>query len=189
MTGTLSKTSVRWIALTLLGLFFLCFVGFWYVSPYLAVRSLVRSMESGDKAAMSKFIDYPAVRFNVQKQINNQIELELAERSKPGMSSASIDAYSFALVDKLVRNMVSEKGIDSLIKGKKPFSPVKASSGEKDSSDTTVFNYNSHYGLNMDQFDVELSEAGCPKKTVSIELSREGFFFWKVSNILLPVNP
>lgn len=193
MTGNLPKTSVRWIALTLLGLCVLCFLGYWYYSPYLAVRSLVQSLESGDTAAISRFIDYPVLRFHIQKQINNQIELELEERKQPGSSSPSIDAYSFDLVDKLVSRLVSEQGISSLLKGERSFTPAGTLSefAEKEGAkgDQPGFSYHSGYGTNMNQFELLLTPLDRPQKEVSVQLSREGFFYWKVTNVLLPVDP
>ena len=112
-------SSVRFVAISLLIFTAASFIGYWYWSPYYAADQIKNAIESGDTARMSKFIDFPKVRLNIQRQINNQIDLKLREfQSQPVTTKNQIDLYSFQLVDRLVRDLVTEEGIAALISGK-----------------------------------------------------------------------
>ena len=112
-------SSIRFVAISLLIFTAASFIGYWYWSPYYATDQIKNAIESGDTARMSKFIDFPKVRLNIQRQINNQIDLKLREfQSQPVTTKNQIDLYSFQLVDRLVRDLVTEEGIAALISGK-----------------------------------------------------------------------
>ena len=112
-------SSIRFVAISLLIFTAASFIGYWYWSPYYAADQIKNAIESGDTARMSKFIDFPKVRLNIQRQINNQIDLKLREfQSQPVTTKNQIDLYSFQLVDRLVRDLVTEEGIAALISGK-----------------------------------------------------------------------
>ena len=112
-------SSIRFVAISLLIFTAASFIGYWYWSPYYAADQTKNAIESGDTARMSKFIDFPKVRLNIQRQINNQIDLKLREfQSQPVTTKNQIDLYSFQLVDRLVRDLVTEEGIAALISGK-----------------------------------------------------------------------
>ena len=77
-------SSIRFVAISLLIFTAASFIGYWYWSPYYAADQIKNAIESGDTARMSKFIDFPKVRLNIQRQINNQIDLKLREfQSQP----------------------------------------------------------------------------------------------------------
>ena len=117
------NSSVRFIAISLLVFLAVSFVGYWYWSPYYAADQIKNAVESGDTTKMSKFIDFPKVRLNIQRQINNQIDIKLQEfQQMPVSSHNQIDLYSFQLVDRLVRDLITEEGIAALISGKNKLS-------------------------------------------------------------------
>ena len=81
------NSSVRFIAISLLVFLAVSFVGYWYWSPYYAADQIKNAVESGDTTKMSKFIDFPKVRLNIQRQINNQIDIKLQEFQQMPVSS------------------------------------------------------------------------------------------------------
>ncbi len=175
-------SSIRFVAISLLIFTAASFIGYWYWSPYYAVDQIKNAIESGDTARMSKFIDFPKVRLNIQRQINNQIDLKLREfQSQPVTTKNQIDLYSFQLVDRLVRDLVTEEGIAALISGKNKLtrnSSLNPNDGFK--------NVEKKYGDSVNRFYVTLSGKNRPDDKVLITLSREVFFFWRVTNVLLP---
>lgn len=152
---------------------------------------------------MSKFIDFPAVRFNIQKQINNQIDVKMQElQSKPLTPSSHLDVYAFHAVDEVLRNIVTEEGIAELISGRKKLvekskdcelkdfgGNLKAITVGNKPEETGDLDVDMEYGDDFDSFDVTLSEKSNPAEKVTVTLSREGFFFWQVTNVLLPFKP
>ena len=191
-------SSIRFVAISLLIFTAASFIGYWYWSPYYAADQIKNAIESGDTARMSKFIDFPKVRLNIQRQINNQIDLKLREfQSQPVTTKNQIDLYSFQLVDRLVRDLVTEEGIAALISGKNKltrnssFNPndgfknvhLQAKVADKGMLGVDV---EKKYGDSVNRFYVTLSGKNRPDDKVLITLSREGFFFWRVTNVLLP---
>lgn len=187
-------SSVRFVAISLLIFTAASFIGYWYWSPYYAADQIKNAIESGDTARMSKFIDFPKVRLNIQRQINNQIDLKLREfQSQPVTTKNQIDLYSFQLVDRLVRDLVTEEGIAALISGKNKLtrnSSLNPNDGFKNvhlqAKVMLGVDVEKKYGDSVNRFYVTLSGKNRPDDKVLITLSREGFFFWRVTNVLLP---
>ena len=191
-------SSIRFVAISLLIFTAAIFIGYWYWSPYYAADQIKNAIESGDTARMSKFIDFPKVRLNIQRQINNQIDLKLREfQSQPGTTKNQIDLYSFQLVDRLVRDLVTEEGIAALISGKNKLtrnSSLNPNDGFKNvhlqakvaDKGMLGVDVEKKYGDSVNRFYVTLSGKNRPDDKVLITLSREGFFFWRVTNVLLP---
>lgn len=191
-------SSIRFVAISLLIFPAASFIGYWYWSPYYAADQIKNAIESGDTARMSKFIDFPKVRLNIQRQINNQIDLKLREfQSQPVTTKNQIDLYSFQLVDRLVRDLVTEEGIAALISGKNKLtrnSSLNPNDGFKNvhlqakvaDKGMLGVDVEKKYGDSVNRFYVTLSGKNRPDDKVLITLSREGFFFWRVTNVLLP---
>ena len=191
-------SSIRFVAISLLIFTAASFIGYWYWSPYYAADQIKNAIESGDTARMSKFIDFPKVRLNIQRQINNQIDLKLREfQSQPVTTKNQIDLCSFQLVDRLVRDLVTEEGIAALISGKNKLtrnSSLNPNDGFKNvhlqakvaDKGMLGVDVEKKYGDSVNRFYVTLSGKNRPDDKVLITLSREGFFFWRVTNVLLP---
>ena len=191
-------SSIRFVAISLLIFTAASFIGYWYWSPYYAADQIKNAIESGDTARMSKFIDFPKVRLNIQRQINNQIDLKLREfQSQPVTTKNQIDLYSFQLVDRLVRDLVTEEGIAALISGKNKLtrnSSLNPNDGFKNvhlqakvaDKGMLGVDVEKKYGDSVNRFYVTLSGKNRPDDKVLITLSREGFFLWRVTNVLLP---
>lgn len=191
-------SSIRFVAISLLIFTAASFIGYWYWSPYYAADQIKNAIESGDTARMSKFIDFPKVRLNIQRQINNQIDLKLREfQSQPVTTKNQIDLYSFQLVDRLVRDLVTEEGIAALVSGKNKLtrnSSLNPNDGFKNvhlqakvaDKGMLGVDVEKKYGGSVNRFYVTLSGKNRPDDKVLITLSREGFFFWRVTNVLLP---
>lgn len=191
-------SSIRFVAISLLIFTAASFIGYWYWSPYYAADQIKNAIESGDTARMSKFIDFPKVRLNIQRQINNRIDLKLREfQSQPVTTKNQIDLYSFQLVDRLVRDLVTEEGIAALISGKNKLtrnSSLNPNDGFKNvhlqakvaDKGMLGVDVEKKYGDSVNRFYVTLSGKNRPDDKVLITLSREGFFFWRVTNVLLP---
>lgn len=183
-------SSIRFVAISLLIFTAASFIGYWYWSPYYAADQIKNAIESGDTARMSKFIDFPKVRLNIQRQINNQIDLKLREfQSQPVTTKNQIDLYSFQLVDRLVRDLVTEEGIAALISGKNKLtrnSSLNPNDGFKNvhlqakvaDKGMLGVDVEKKYGDSVNRFYVTLSGKNRPDDKVLITLSREGFFFW-----------
>ena len=116
-------------------------------------------------------------------------------KRQPVSSHNQIDLYSFQLVDRLVRDLITEEGIAALISGKNKLSKYASHEEHgqlkdvvpqvKDDEPCDV-EVEKKYGDDFNRFYVTLTGKDEPEDKVLITLSREGFFFWRVTNVLLP---
>ena len=141
------NTSVRFIAISLLIFLAASFVGYWYWSPYFAADRIKNAIESGDTAKMTKFINFPKVRLNIQRQ--NKL-------SKYASHTEHDQLKGFA-------THIKNENLGGVEIEKK-------------------------YGDDFNSFQITLIGKDDPEDKVLVTLSREGFFFWRVTNVLLPLS-
>ena len=171
------NSSVRFIAISLLVFLAVSFVGYWYWSPYYAADQIKNAVESGDTTKMSKFIDFPKVRLNIQRQINNQIDIKLQEfQQMPVSSHNQIDLYS----------LISGKNKLSKYASHEEHGQLKDVVPQVKDDEPCDVEVEKKYGDDFNRFYVTLTGKDEPEDKVLITLSREGFFFWRVTNVLLP---
>jgi len=85
---------IRWIALPC---FFLVLV--YGVSPYFSFWRLTKALRSGDSAAVSSHVDFPAVRASLKKQLFMRFASATASHKRwvnlgPTLIDAIVDAYA-----------------------------------------------------------------------------------------------
>jgi hypothetical protein len=84
--------------------------------PYLTAKKLEDAFRSADKEALSRLIDFPAVRQSLKDQVRAKMNAESAETPAPPNSHpAKVKAASLAAVvaDKVIDSMVT---VDSIAK-------------------------------------------------------------------------
>lgn len=187
----------------------LAFGGYWYGSPYSAVNSIRLAVKNHDAENLNKFIDFPAVRESLKVQLTNEVNLKLDEKSSKNPLAALGQVFSASIVNSLVDQLVTPKGMVELLEGGKKLEAItdkpeqtaqgKADQGANQAPSTTQnfayteepsskLEWSSKYGANMDQFNVTLSRSQDPGKKLIVTLVRQGFFSWKVNNLLLPLQ-
>src|SRR6266576_207438 len=87
-------TLIRWIALPC---FFLVLI--YGVSPYLSFLRLTKALRSGDIAAVSSHVDFPAVLASLKKQLVTRFASATASHKRwatlePTLIDALVDAYA-----------------------------------------------------------------------------------------------
>lgn len=182
----------------------LVFCGCWYASPYWTCGSIVKAVEDKNVKELSQYIDYPAVRNSLKVQLNNKIKVQLEEKEKNPLALLGA-VFTAPLVDALVDELVTPAGISKVLNGERSFLDLKSSlkpskhtqtqkadnkSGnqrkEAQSQKTPKIDWKANYGSNMDEFSVTLTRQGKPKSPVTVSMVREGFFSWKINNVLIP---
>jgi hypothetical protein len=82
----------------------------WYfASPGLTVQAMVKAAESNDEARFSSYVDYPALREDMKRELTARLE---EEARRDGSAEAKVGlAMGMALMSPLVDSMVSPKGM------------------------------------------------------------------------------
>jgi len=189
----------------LLLILFCCgMTAYWFAAPYLAADRILEAAEQGKAEQLSSFIDFPALRANLSRQLRNQINVGLMEKDGANGADAAND-----LSNRLVDEIVTSQGIAALLGSGKVSSKEMTADGKaaeaalaaaginidlmkpSDASGKPMdarYKLSEHYGDNLYQFEIELQNRDKSAKKVLISMERIGFFSWQVSNILLPFS-
>jgi hypothetical protein len=107
----------KWFALALLVLITLC--GYVVVGPYLTVRAIRIAVKEQDAAALSRQVDFPALRASLKAQLDDR----LLRKAGPDLQSNSFAAFGLSIANSLVGGgvdaMVTPAGLGALMEGHK----------------------------------------------------------------------
>lgn len=169
-----------------------CYLG----SPYWAVYSIKQALADRNQEVIDSYIDFDSLRTNLKNQLTNQVEMQFAEKQQKPINQV-IQAFSYEAIDNLVDQYVTPEGIEDLFSGtnklqtiKKEFEPkeestrAKQTNTQKKSPSNVTWSLN--YGDNTNQFLAIIRPNQKENDKIEVSLVREGFFDWKVNNILLP---
>ncbi|WP_230686108.1 DUF2939 domain-containing protein, partial [Burkholderia gladioli] len=109
-----------------LALLVLATIVYAYASPYLALRELKQAVDTRDAEAISRHVDYPALRVSLKQQLTEELmrRIDLQRHNNPlAMLGAVIGS---ALIGPLVDAYATPEGVAALLSGL----PPKADPGE-----------------------------------------------------------
>ena len=171
--------------------------GIWlYFTPHLTVRAMQTAADNRDAPALSRHINFPAVRESLKGSLNAKMMSTL--KGNEGNPFATLGAaLAGKLIEGLVDAMITPEGMAALIKGEKPKpaapagkaaqgdSPARndtsAPPGTARDSDTTMA-YES-----WDSFAVTTRKRSSKDEPVVLVLTREGLITWKLTALRLPL--
>lgn len=134
----------KWIIAIVVGLLLLG-GGWYFASPYLALKNMQTAVEARDADALSAQIDFPALREDLKAEM---AAVMMAEAQKKGSQDAAAAMLGAAFADKMIDGMVSPTGIKVLMAN----ADKGAAVGEAGMTITPDVNK-----LNSDNFDIERS--------------------------------
>uniref|UniRef100_UPI00402A9834 DUF2939 domain-containing protein n=1 Tax=Turicimonas muris TaxID=1796652 RepID=UPI00402A9834 len=188
------KKTLGWMFLLLaVGTFVFCYLG----SPYWAVYSIKQALTDRNQEVIDSYIDFDNLRTNLKNQLTNQVEMQFAEKQQKPINQV-IQAFSYEAIDNLVDQYVTPEGIIDLFSSanklqtiKKEFEPKEESTENANQTNTqkkfpSNVTWSLNYGDNTNQFFAIIKPNQKENDKIEISLVREGFFGWKVNNILLP---
>lgn len=168
------------IAIGVIATIALVFIAYVYASPYLAVGKIRDAIEKRDAAALSEYVDYPAVKEDLRSQLNAIV----AKKAKDDANNpfAAIGTLLVgALIDKVVDNLVSPDGIASLFAGDADLSKSEGIKSEKKDPFQSADVVKGYSGFS--KFIVSVKDKGVADAVpIDFVLTRSGLS-WKVSGI------
>src|SRR5262245_4603074 len=88
-----------------------------FATPYLAVNAMREAARQRNAAALSAYVDFPAVRQSFKDQFNSAIDAKLQPKAKDNAFAAMGAMLAGAVVDRLIDFMVTPAGIRQLMSG------------------------------------------------------------------------
>ncbi|MEX3628582.1 MAG: DUF2939 domain-containing protein [Burkholderia sp.] len=108
------------LVIVALALLVLATIVYAYASPYLALRELKQAVDTRDAEAISRHVDYPALRVSLKQQLTEELmrRIDLQRHNNPlTMLGAMIGS---ALIGPLVDAYATPEGVAALLSGLPP---------------------------------------------------------------------
>lgn len=166
--------------------------GWYYATPYLAVRAMKAAADRGDAQALSAYVDYPSVRESLKSGLKARMAGAIVRESADNPLAAFGKMLARSLVDRMVDAMVTPQGLAGLMRAKEPSpraeappqpGPPSGKGGkEKTENDGTAV---SHGYTGWNRFEIVAARKDEPARKVTMVLRREGFANWKLAAIEL----
>jgi hypothetical protein len=173
--------------------------GYWWFSPYLAIRAMQQAASRGDADAFSEHVDYPRLRENLKREMAQQVNGFLggfaARGDDLGRAGAALGALlGVGIAERLVDALVQPEVVMRVMEEGKLLPPAGAGNPAPASSAPPPRNGGSgggdklHWSEERQGADRYIAHAwrGNAAQRVSVVLERRGFADWKLVEIRLP---
>jgi len=146
-------------------------VGYYFSSPYLAIRDIRKSLLAGNFDQVNKYIDYPSIREDIKPQLGAIVLQNM--RDDPEMADNPFAGFSELLIPSMVNSMVdqyvSPSGLEEFL--------------EDESLDQALDNISMGYdGLKNFQVILTADDG----REINLLFNREGFAEWTLKSVILP---
>lgn len=126
----------KWLAL-LVTVAVLLF-GYVAAGPYLTVRAIRSAVQQQDAAALSKQVDFPALRASLKAQLSDRLVRAVGIDGQSGMLGAIGLTVAGGLVNGAVETMVTPVGLGALMEGRKVWKRVDDGIAHPDVADPSA---------------------------------------------------
>lgn len=180
----------RWIALLLAAL--VALGAYVAAGPYLTVRAIRTSVQQQDAAALSRQVDFPALRASLKAQLGDRLVRAAGVETQTSLLGSIGLSLASGLVNGIVETMVTPVGLGALMEGRKVWKRIGDGIARPDLADPSSaappppeplrdaeYRYESPSRFTATVRD----EDGNP---VVFVLTRDGLR-WRLSDILLPL--
>jgi hypothetical protein len=173
----------KWLSLIVVAL--LALATYVAVGPYRTVHAIGDAIERQDAAALSKQVDFPALRSSLKAQLTDRIVREAGDDVQASALGTIGLSIAGGLVGSVVDTMVTPLGLGAIMEGRKvgkrftdTFSPAPAGTAPRKPFQDAVYRYES-----ASRFTA--SVATDQREPVVFVLTRQGLR-WRLSDIRLP---
>ena len=168
-------------ALPFFGVVLLIAFGVWvYFTPFLALRSMRSAALAGDGAALSGYVDFPAVRESLKTTVNDKVASVTQGVNNPlGMLGA---AFASALANPMIDTFVTPQSLALILSGVKPDPGGAARVTLPSENDVEM---TESYG-DVNTFLVTVKTKAGANAPIGLVLKRRGLASWKLSALSFP---
>jgi flagellar basal body-associated protein FliL len=173
----------------LIGFALLAAVGWFFATPYLAVKNMKDAADKRDAATLSTYVNYPALKENLKTTFATSMNAKAEDKSGNPLAGFGA-ALATAFLSPMVDAIVTPENLAMMMSGQKPKAaggatePVTqdATAKKQDEPDISL-GYES-----LNRFAVNVTPKDKPEQKTKLIFLREGLS-WKLNNVELPVNP
>lgn len=184
--ATRKGSGLRWIAVAVIA----ATAGYWYASPYLALKQMRAAAERHDAETFNDYVDYPRLRQSLKGQMAAALTEKAtrasndSERAAAALGAGLANAFGGALVDAMVRPEVVIRLMTQAKPGSSSSAGVVRSPSSKDDVNWTV----QRLGMNkMVVYGTDKEDAATPDdQKAGAVFERTGFANWKLTELRLP---
>jgi hypothetical protein len=157
------------------------FGGWFYMTPYFAMKRLETAAKNGDTVALRELVDFPAVRQSLKDEAREAISGELGGRTGSGALGSLGGILAGTVVDRVVDVAVQPEGIAAMTRGIRP--GTRRADGDADRVDPNV-KIRRRYE-SMDRYVVSFvdEDSGAPR--LALVMKRDGLIEWRLSAVRL----
>jgi len=188
---------IKKITITLISIIIiLAGIGF-YFTPYLTYRNIREAAENNDAAALSKYIDFPAVKKSLKE--NFKAKIEIAEKKEgdasAGMGAAIASVFLNPLIDAFITpetiSMMMKGNMPSLMKKERRSKEQQEEKKSEPAGDKKKKSRNDGpdiltYYDSLNKFVVEIRKKGSRDEPIALVFRRNRLIYWKLSAVMLP---
>lgn len=165
-------------------------VGF-YCTPYLTYRNIRIAAEQRDAKALSKYIDFPAIKKSLKENFKSKIETteKQGENQSKGMGSAIVSAFINPLIDAFITpetlGLMLKGNPPSLKKSGQVAEQKSEHAGDKKSAHDAAGPDILMYYESLNRFVVEVKKKGAGEEPIALLFKRNRLIYWKLYAIKL----
>jgi len=159
----------------------------YYASPYWAVHQMKKAVRTRDAAALSHYVDFPAVKESLKASFSAQLNQKMGGEKENNPLVALGMAMVGAVLNPFIDTLVSPEGLATMMNGNKPdpTNPqVPTDSTEHDGKPNHHKKPNVKMGYESpNRFVVRVSPKEKQDQEIDFVFLREGLLSWKLSAI------
>ena len=110
-----SQSIRKYLVAGMIGIFLVALGGWYFASPWLALKNLKEAAFAGDTEVLRETVDFAAIRVSAKDQLKAQIVAELATKRSDNLEAMAA-AMALNLVDPMIDGMISPAGIAAMVK-------------------------------------------------------------------------
>lgn len=172
----------------LIGFALLGTLGWFFASPYLAVKNMKEAADKRDATTLSSYVNYPALKENLKNTFAASISAKTEDKSGNPLAGFGA-ALATAFLSPMIDAIVTPEGLATMMRGQKPQAaggatePVTQDAPAENNDPDVSLGYES-----LNRFVVRVSPKDRPEQKTKLIFLREGLS-WKLNIVELPVNP
>ncbi|MCP9760479.1 DUF2939 domain-containing protein [Aquitalea sp. S1-19] len=159
--------------------------GWFYYTPYLAVQNMKQAAQQPDTAALSDYIDYPALKSSLKAELRARM---LPQTGKDKPFSALGIALGDPIINTMVDGIVSPQGLALLLQGKRQLKRLdtRKPSADSEAQSTPETDKPADSSMGYEGFNHFVIQTGKAGEATSFVLQRKGLASWQLVEIRLP---
>ena len=153
----------------------------WYfLSPFLLLRSLSFAVRNDDRDTIAADVDFPAVRDGLKQQLENYLQTRAAPR-KHNVFSNLLLQLAPAIGNQVIDAIITPDGVATILR-------QHTASQTSGTSSRPALWHGSFSWIGPDHLRATYANARHSDQPIALDLERRGLFGWQVTGLILPIR-